>query len=108
MAAKTNLTKSANITVSPREIDFVTRFGDNWQALLELLGIMRPIKKQMGATLKSKEASVVLQDSVGEGEEIPYSLATINEKTYEEMTLEKYAKAVSAEAIKEHGYDVAV
>lgn len=108
MAAKANLTKTANIDVTAREIDFVTRFGDNWQALLELMGIMRPIKKQMGAVLKSKEATVTLQDSVGEGEEIPYSLATINEKTYEEMTLEKYAKAVSAEAIKDHGYDIAV
>ncbi len=108
MAAKANLTKTANIDVAAREIDFVTTFGENWKALLDILGIMRPIKKQMGAVLKSKEASVTLADSVGEGEEIPYSLATINEKTYEEMTLEKYAKAVSAEAIKDHGYDIAV
>ncbi|MCI9085760.1 MAG: hypothetical protein HFE51_04980 [Clostridia bacterium] len=108
MAAKANLTKSANIDVRAREIDFVTRFGDNWQALRDLLGIMRPIKKQMGAVLKSKEAKVTLQDSVGEGEEIPYSLATFNEKTYEEMTLEKYKKAVSAEAIQDHGYDIAI
>jgi len=27
---------------------------------------------------------------------------------YEEMTIDKYAKAVSIEAIKEHGYDVAI
>lgn len=108
MAAKANLTQSANVDIAAREIDFVTTFGDNWQALLDIMGVMRPIKKQMGAVLKSKEAKVTLQDSVGEGEEIPYSLATFNEKTYQEMTLEKYAKAVSAEAIKDHGYDIAI
>ena len=107
--AKANLTTKTSIDVQAREIDFVSRFGDNWQALMDILGVMRPIKKTMGAVLKSKEASVVLHEgAVGEGEEIPYSLATVNEKVYEEMTLEKYKKAVSAEAIKEHGYDVAV
>lgn len=107
--AKENLTKSANINVAAREIDFVTRFGQNWQHLLQILGIMRPIKKQNGAVLKSKKASIVLQDGkVGEGEEIPYSVASVEEVTYGEMTIEKYAKATSIEAIKEHGYDNAV
>ena len=46
MAAKENLTKSANIAVTARAIDFVTRFGLNWNSLGEILGIMRPIKKE--------------------------------------------------------------
>ncbi len=109
MAAEDRLTKSEHIVVSPREIDFVTRFGNNWKALIEIMGIMRPIKKQPGAVLKSKYATVVLQNgSVAEGDVIPFSQATVAEKTYAEMTLEKYAKSVSAEAIKDHGYDVAV
>lgn len=109
MAAKNNLTKEANINVAAREIDFVTRFGRNWEHLRDIMGIMRMIRKQPGAVLKSKEAAVTLQSgTVGEGEEIPYSLATVNEKTYAEMDVEKYAKAVSIEAIKENGYDVAV
>lgn len=109
MAAENRLTKSEHIVVSPREIDFVTRFGNNWEALIEIMGIMRPIKKQPGAVLKSKYATVVLQPgSVAEGDVIPFSQATVAEKTYAEMSLEKYAKSVSAEAIKDHGYDVAV
>lgn len=109
MASKDNLTKEANINVAAREIDFVTRFGRNWEHLRDIMGIMRMIRKQPGAVLKSKEAAVTLQSgTVGEGEEIPYSLATVNEKTYAEMDVEKYAKAVSIEAIKENGYDVAV
>lgn len=107
--AKENLTKGANYSVTPREIDFVTRFALNWDALREILGIMRPIKKTPGAVLKSKKASVVLQSgAVGEGEEIPYSAAKVIETNYAEMDIEKFAKAVSVEAIKEHGYDVAV
>lgn len=109
MAAKDNLTKTANVSVAAREIDFVTRFGDNWEALREIMGIMRPIRKQPGAVLKSKKASISLQSgSVGEGEEIPYSLASVVEVPYAEMSIEKYAKATSIEAIKDHGYDVAI
>ena len=107
--AKENLTKSANVAVTAREIDFVTRFGQNWEHLLNILGILRPIKKQNGAVLKSKKANIVLQNgNVGEGEDIPYSVANVEEVTYGEMTIEKYAKATSIEAIKEHGYDNAV
>lgn len=107
--AKENLTKTADIQVNPREIDFVTRFARNWEHLRTILGIMRPIRKEPGAVLKSKTATLVLQDgNIGEGEEIPYSKATIKETPYEEMSLEKFAKAVSIENIKDHGYEVAV
>lgn len=103
------VTKDANINVTAREIDFVTRFGLTWEALREIIGIMRPIRKEAGAILKSKKASVVLENgAVGEGETVPYSVASVVEVPYAEMGLKKYAKAVSAEAIKNHGYDVAV
>lgn len=107
--AKANMTMTADIQVASREIDFVTRFGKNWDHLREIMGIMRPIRKQPGVTLKSKKVSLVLQDGkIAEGEEIPFSKATIVEVPYDEMGIEKYAKSVSIEAIKEHGYDVAV
>lgn len=109
MPAKTNLIMTNDIQVAAREIDFVTRFERNWQHLRDILGIMRPIKKQPGAVLKSKYAEGTLQSGlVGEGEEIPYSKFVVKEKTYAEMTIEKYAKAVSIEAIKDHGYENAV
>ena len=109
MAAKNNLIMKNDIQVTAREIDFVTRFERNWEHLREILGIMRPIKKQPGAILKSKYAEGTLQSgNVGEGEEIPYSKFVVKEKEYAEMTIEKYAKAVSIEAIKDHGYENAV
>lgn len=107
--AKENLVVSSDITYAAREIDFVTRFARNWEHLQDILGIARPIRKEPGAVLKYKEAVVTLESgTVGEGEEIPYSAVTWKETAYGEMDIEKYSKAVSIEAIKSHGYDVAV
>lgn len=108
MAAKANLTKAANITTAAREQDFVTVFNDTWEALRQILGIMRPIRKAPGTKLVSNKAKVTLQDSVGEGEEIPYSLAEVEPVAYADLTIEKYAKAVSIEAVAKHGAAVAV
>jgi len=107
--AKANLTKAAQITTPVREIDFVTRFAKNWEALMEIMGIMRPIEKAPGAKLVASKASIVLQDgNVGEGEEIPYSPAKVEPVAFEDITIEKYAKAVSIEAVAKYGATVAV
>lgn len=107
--AKNNLIKQENIQVRAREVDFVTRFERNWEHLRDILGVLRMIKKDPGSTLKSKYAQGTLESGkVGEGEEIPYSKFEVKEKSYAEITVEKYAKAVSIEAIKTYGYDVAV
>ena len=109
MAPKANLTKVANIDVSIREIDFVTRFAKNWDALRQILGITRPIKKTLGTKLVSYTTTVTLQSgSVGEGEEIPYSLAEVSEAAKSDITIEKYAKAVSIEAVSKYGAEIAV
>lgn len=107
--AKANLTKVENFTVQARELDFVTRFSSNWDALRHILGIMRPIRKQAGTKLVSYEATVTLENgNVGEGEEIPYSLASVDPVAYGDITLEKYAKAVSIEAVDKYGAAIAV
>ena len=102
--AKANITGQSQIDVSIREIDFVTRFGRNWQALLDILGIMRPIEKQPGTRLVSYNSGITLQSgNVGEGEEIPYSQASVEEVYYDDLTLKKRAKAVSIEAVNKYG-----
>lgn len=107
--AKARLTGVADFAVTAREVDFVTRFGKNWDSLREILGIMRPIPKAPGTKLVSYEAYVTLQSgAVGEGEEIPYSKAGVNPVAYGDLTLEKYAKAVSIEAVNKYGAAVAV
>lgn len=107
--AKSNLIKKANFTIAAREVDFVTRFNKNWDALREILGIMRPIRKAPGTVLKSSVATVTLADgAVGEGEEIPYSTVSIAPVAYAEIVMSKYAKAVSIEAVDKWGAAVAV
>lgn len=107
--AKDRLTKQANISASIREQDFVTVFGQNWDALRQILGITRPIRKAPGSKLVSNKATVTLQSgSVGEGEEIPYSQATVTPAVYADISIEKYAKAVSIEAVAKYGAEVAV
>lgn len=58
MAPKNNLTGTAQINVNAREIDFVTRFSKNWDALRKIMGIMKPIRKQPGTKLVSYKARV--------------------------------------------------
>ena len=103
MAAKANLTKQADINTTIREVDFVSSFQKTWQSLREIMGIMRPVRKQTGTKLVSYEAFCTLQDTVGEGEEIPYSKASVIEVAHEDLTIEKYAKAVSIEAVEKYG-----
>ena len=107
--AKDRLTKVANISTSVREVDFVTVFNDNWEALRQIMGIMRPIRKAPGTKLTSVVASLTLQSgAVGEGDEIPYSLASVEPVAYQDITIEKYSKAVSIEAVARYGAAVAV
>lgn len=95
--------------ITARELDFVTRFGRNWDALREVLGIMRPIKKQAGTQLKSYTASVALESGdVDPGNVIPYSKATVTQVGYQDLTLKKYAKAVPVEDVDKYGVEVAV
>lgn len=109
MTAKANLTKQAQITTEVRELDFVTRFGRNWDELREVMGIMRPIRKAPGTKLVASKATVTLNtEAVAEGDEIPYSLAKVDPVAFEDITVEKYAKAVSIEAVAKFGAAVAV
>ena len=96
-------------SVTARERDFVTRFGDNWDALRNILGIMRPIRKTPGTSLVSYTADVTLESGAVEpGEVIPYSKATITQAAKADLTIEKYAKAVPIEDVNKYGAEIAV
>lgn len=109
MAVKSNTTKAANISATARAIDFVSRFQANWEGLLEILNVSRPIEKAPGTILKAYNASITLQTSpVAEGDEIPYSLASVTPAAITDVTLKKYAKGVTIEAITQYGAELAV
>lgn len=96
-------------TILPREIDFVSRFSQNWDALSAILGITRPIRKAPGTTLTSVKASVTLESgAVDPGEVIPYSKVTYTKAEQEQLTIEKFAKAVTIEEVERYGAAVAV
>lgn len=96
-------------SVTAREMDFVERFGDNWEALRNILGIMRPIRKTPGTSLVSYTADVTLEKgAVGPGDVIPYSKATITQSAKADLTIEKYAKAVPIEDVNKYGAEIAV
>lgn len=95
--------------VTAREIDFVTRFNTNWDALRTIIGIMRPIKKAPGSKLVSYKTSLTLEDgAVTPGAVIPYSKATIEQVGFEDLTIEKYAKAVPIEDVEKYGAEIAI
>lgn len=112
MAAKENVTISTQFTTSAREVDFVTRFNDNWDALRTILGIMRPIRKAPGTKLVSYKAEVdgTLQggSTVAEGDEIPFTKMKVSPVTYGDIEVAKYAKSVTIESVAKYGAEVAV
>lgn len=95
--------------VAAREIDFVTRFNDNWEQLEQIMGISRPIRKTPGTKLVSYTADVTLESgSVDPGEVIPYSKTTIVQSAKADLTIEKYAKAVPIEDVEKYGAAIAI
>lgn len=95
--------------VRAREIDFVTRFNDNWEALSAILGIVRPIRKAPGTSLVSYTADVALEDgNVEPGHVIPYSKTTVSAVAKGDLEIQKYARAVTIEDVNKYGATIAV
>lgn len=108
MAAEKGLIKNADLAKA-REVDFVYRFQDGIKKLIEVLGITKKIPKVAGTNLKAYKATGTLLDGiVAEGDIIPLSHYKTVPVTFAEITLKKWRKATSAEAIVEKGYDQAV
>ena len=108
MAAENNLITSADLARA-REIDFALSFTGGIKKLLEALGVTRKVAKQAGTVLKTYKATGTLESGVvAEGDIIPLSKYQTEPVSYKELSLLKWRKATSAEAIVEKGYDQAV
>lgn len=107
--AESNLIKAAQMA-KVREVDFVTQFTHNSLAkLLEVLGVTRKIPMMEGTTMYVYTTSGTLQSgSVAEGAIIPLSQYETTKSAVGDITLKKWRKAASAEAIKKSGYEAAV
>jgi hypothetical protein len=108
-AAETNLIKAQQMAKA-REIDFVNLFThSSLSKLLDVLGVTRKIPMMEGTTLYVYQTTGTLQSgAVPEGEIIPLSQYATTKTAVGEITLGKWRKAVSAEAIKKSGYEAAV
>ena len=109
----TSTVLNTDSALKAREIDFVTRFDKNWDALRTILGIFKPIRKEPGTSLVTYEAQMkdeVLQGgaSVGEGEAIPFTQFKVVESKREDIVVEKYAKSLSLESVSKWGATVAI
>ena len=108
-AAEANLIDADDLK-KVREIDFVRKFEhDSLKKLLEVIGVTRRIPMMEGTTLYTYKITGTLESgAVPEGEVIPLSEYEQTKTPVGEITLKKWRKAASAEAIKKSGYNVAV
>ena len=109
MAAEDNLITTDEMK-KVREVDFVNQFAHNSLAkLLEVLGVTRKIPMMEGTTMYVYSTTGTLQSgAVDEGDIIPLSQYETTKTPVGEITLKKWRKAVSAEAIKKSGYNASV
>lgn len=108
-AAEENVVTSQQMAKA-REVDFVRRFtGNVLKKLMEALGVTRKIPMMEGTTLYVYKTTGTLQSgAVTEGDVIPLSQYSRTKTPVGEITLQKWRKAVTAEAIKKSGYDEAM
>jgi hypothetical protein len=110
MPAMDNLTKAADMK-KIREVDFVQQFTHSSLAkLIEVLGVTRKIPMMEGTTMYyyTMTGELANNGAVGEGEVIPLTEIEQQKTPIGEITLKKWRKGVSAEAIKKSGYQTAV
>lgn len=109
MSAEENLI-TADKMKKVREVDFVQQFTHtSLQKLIEVLGVTRKIPMMEGTTMYLYTVSGTLQDgAVDEGDVIPLSEYEVTKTPVGEITLKKWRKAVSAEAIKKSGFENSV
>lgn len=106
--AETNLIKREDL-VRAREREFVLTFTGSVDKLVQALGVTRKVAKQAGTVLKTYKATGTLENgNVAEGETIPLSKYQTEAVSYKEITLLKWRKATTAEAIIDKGFDQAV
>ena len=107
--AETNLITTQQMTKA-REVDFALRFtGSALDKLIEALGVTLKIPMIDGTTMYYYKTVGELQSgNVAEGAVIPLSQYARTKTPIGEITLKKWRKASSAEAILKSGFDEAV
>lgn len=108
MAADPNLMKAADFA-KVSEIDFVEQFKKGIRVLQETLGITRKMEKVPGQVIKVYKVTGTLESGeVAEGENIPLSKYKTEVAGNYTLTVKKWRKQTTLEAINDKGYEQAV
>lgn len=93
-----------------REVDFVNQFsGNSLKKLMEALGVARKVPMMEGTAMYIYKTTGTLESGgVAEGDVIPLSEYQRTRESAGEITLKKWRKAITAEAIKKSGLDEAL
>lgn len=109
MAVTPNTTTTADFDVDPKVIDFVESFNLNWNSLLEIMGVMRPIRKTPGTTLRSYKVNIERgEGQPAEGDEVELSKASVSEVKHKDLALKADRMRITAQDVEKYGADIAV
>lgn len=102
-------TMNASNYLEVADQDFVNVFGNQIESLLEMLGIQRATRMNIGDTIRTYKSSVTLADGkVAPGDVIPLSTTKREPDQTYKLEYKKYRKLVPAEEIQKRGFAVAV
>lgn len=109
MAVTPNTTVTSDFNIDARVIDFVERFNMNWDALREIMGVMRPIRKAPGTRLRSYEVTVTRgEGQPAEGDEVALSKAEVTEVKHKDLAIQADRMRITAQDVDKFGADIAV
>lgn len=92
-----------------QNVEFVNRFNGGVQKLLDLLGASETITVAPGTAIKVyKTSGALASEQVGEGEDITLSKYENELAATYELSIKKYRKQTTVEAISQRGYEQAV
>ena len=106
-AVPTNETTTSDLAPAI-SVDFTTRISENINTLQEILGVTNMTPMAAGTLIKLYREEVTVAEQVAEGEVIGLSKVTRVLADTKELTLGKYRKQVTAEAIQKYGRDMAI
>lgn len=89
-------------------IDFTSRISENINTLQEILGVTNMVPMAAGTLIKLYKETVTVAQQVAEGETIGLSKVSRVLAATKELTLGKYRKQVTAEAIQKFGRELAI
>ena len=109
MAVTPNTTTTDNFQIDAKTIDFVERFNLNWDAITEIMGIMRPVRKAPGTKLTSYKVEITRGNGQpAEGDEVELSQANVTPVSYKDLSLKADRMRITAQDVEKYGADVAV